>query len=161
MIVIMGVSGSGKTTISLQLAHALGIPFFDADDFHPEENIVKMKNNIALNDTDRQPWLENLAIKIAEWDCEKGAVLACSALKETYRKTLASRVNTITWIYLSGSFDLINARISNRSGHYMKSTLLQSQFDALEIPEYGIHINSALGPKKIVATIISKLYGQG
>ena len=159
MIVIMGVSGSGKTTIGLQLSDALGIPFFDADDFHSEENVTKMKNNIALNDTDRRPWLENLAIKMAEWDSKKSAVLACSALKETYRMTLASRVNSITWVYLSGSFDLINSRITDRSGHFMKSTLLQSQFDALEIPEYGIHINSALDPKEIVATITSKLVG--
>ncbi len=159
MIVIMGVSGSGKTTIGLQLSDALGIPFFDADDFHSEENVTKMKHNIPLNDTDRQPWLESLAIKISEWDSKNGAVLACSALKESYRKTLASRVNSITWIYLSGSFDVINSRINNRSGHYMKSTLLQSQFDTLEIPEYGIHIDSDLDPKEIVATITSKLEG--
>ena len=157
MIVIMGVSGSGKTTIGIQLSEALEIPFFDADDFHSEENVTKMKQNIPLNDTDRQPWLESLAIKISEWDSKNGAVLACSALKESYRKTLASRVNSITWIYLSGSFDVINSRINNRSGHYMKSTLLQSQFDTLEIPEYGIHIDAVLNPKEIVATITSKL----
>lgn len=157
MIVIMGVSGSGKTTIGLQLSDALGIPFFDADDFHSEENVTKMKHNIPLNDTDRKPWLESLAINISKWDSKNGAVLACSALKESYRKTLASRVNSITWIYLSGSFDVINSRINNRSGHYMKSTLLQSQFDTLEVPEYGIHIDAVLGPKEIVATIISKL----
>jgi carbohydrate kinase (thermoresistant glucokinase family) len=157
MIVIMGVSGSGKTTIGLKLSDVLGIPFFDADDFHSEENVTKMKHNIALNDTDRQPWLESLAIKISEWDSKNGAVLACSALKESYRKTLNSRVNSITWIYLSGSFDVINARINNRSGHYMKSTLLQSQFDTLEIPKYGIHIDAGLDPKEIIATLTSKL----
>ena len=157
MIVVMGVSGSGKTTIGLQLSDALGIPFFDADDFHSEENVTKMKHNIPLNDTDRQPWLESLAIKISEWDSKNGAVLACSALKESYRKTLASEVNSITWIYLSGSFDVINARINNRSGHYMKSTLLQSQFDTLEIPKYGIHIDAGLDPKEIIATVTSKL----
>ncbi|MFT4849304.1 MAG: gluconokinase [Sediminicola sp.] len=161
MIVIMGVSGSGKTTIGLQLSDALGIPFFDADDFHSEENVSKMKHNIALNDRDRRPWLESLAIKISEWDSKNGAVLACSALKESYRKTLATRVNSITWIYLSGSFEVINSRINNRSGHYMKSTLLQSQFDTLEIPDYGIHIDAGLDPKEIVATITSKLEGHG
>jgi carbohydrate kinase (thermoresistant glucokinase family) len=159
MIVIMGVSGSGKTTIGLQLSNTLGIPFYDADDFHSEENVTKMKQNIPLNDTDRQPWLESLAVNISEWDSKNGAILACSALKESYRKTLASRVNSITWIYLSGSFDIINSRINNRSGHYMKSTLLQSQFDTLEIPEYGIHIDADLDPKEIVATITSKLEG--
>ena len=153
----MGVSGSGKTTIGLRLSEALGIPFFDADDFHSEENVTKMKHNIPLNDTDRQPWLESLAIKISEWDSENGAVLACSALKETYRKTLATKVRSITWIYLSGSFEVINSRINNRSGHYMKSTLLQSQFDTLEIPEYGIRVDAGLDPKEIVATITSKL----
>jgi gluconokinase len=159
MIVIMGVSGSGKTTIGLQLSDALRIPFFDADDFHSEENVTKMKHNVALNDTDRQPWLESLAIKISEWDSKNGAVLACSALKESYRKTLAARVNSITWIYLSGSFDVINSRINNRSGHYMKSTLLQSQFDTLEVPGYGIHIDAVLDPTEIVATITLKLEG--
>jgi carbohydrate kinase (thermoresistant glucokinase family) len=79
MIVIMGVSGSGKTTIGLQLSDALGIPFFDADDFHSEENVTKMKQNIALNDTDRKPWLESLAVRISEWDSKNGAILACSA----------------------------------------------------------------------------------
>jgi len=159
MVVIMGVSGSGKTTIGLQLSDVLGIPFFDADDFHSEENVTKMKQNIPLNDADRQPWLESLAINISEWDSKTGAILACSALKESYRKTLASEVNSITWIYLYGSFDVINARINNRSGHYMKSTLLQSQFDTLEIPEYGIHIDAGLDPKEIVATLTSKLEG--
>lgn len=157
MIVIMGVSGSGKTTIGLQLSEVLKIPFFDADDFHSEENVAKMKQSIPLNDRDRKPWLENLAIKIAEWDSENGAILACSALKESYRKTLASRVNSITWIYLSGSFEVINSRLNNRSGHYMKSTLLQSQFDSLEIPKYGIHVDARLDPKKIVTAITSKL----
>ncbi|MFT4670204.1 MAG: gluconokinase [Flavobacteriaceae bacterium] len=157
MIVIMGVSGSGKTTIGLQLSDALGIPFFDADDFHSEENVTKMKQNIALNDTDRKPWLESLAVRISEWDSKNGAILACSALKESYRETLASRVNSITWVYLSGSFDVINSRINNRSEHYMKSILLQSQFDTLEIPAYGIHIDAVIEPKEIVATITSKL----
>lgn len=157
MIVIMGVSGSGKTTIGVRLSKVLGIPFYDADDFHSEENVTKMKHNIPLNDNDRKPWLESLAVKIAEWDAENGAILACSALKESYRKTLASRVKSVTWVYLSGSFDVINSRVNNRSGHYMKSALLQSQFDTLEIPDYGIHINSELDPKKLVATIISKL----
>jgi gluconokinase len=159
MIVIMGVSGSGKTTIGLQLSEALKIPFFDADDFHSGENVTKMKHNIPLNDTERKPWLEILAIKIAEWDSENGAILACSALKESYRKILASRLNSITWIYLSGSFEVINSRINNRSGHYMKATLLQSQFDTLEIPEYGIHIDVALDLKEIISIITSKLEG--
>lgn len=154
----MGVSGSGKTTIGLKLSKALGIPFYDADDFHSKENVTKMKQNIALNDTDRKPWLKELAIKISEWDATSGAILACSALKESYRETLASQVHSIRWIYLSGSFEQIQSRINMRSGHYMKSTLLASQFDTLEIPKYGMHINSDLDPKQIIKTIIAKLH---
>ncbi len=125
MIVIMGVSGSGKTTIGLQLSDALGIPFFDADDFHSEENVTKMKHNIPLNDTDRQPWLESLAIKISEWDSKNGAVLACSALKESYRSILTEGLgDRAVFIHLDGSFELIEARMKARN-HFMPPALLR------------------------------------
>jgi len=110
----MGVSGCGKTTIGEQLALEQGLPFFDADDFHPKANIEKMKNNLALSDSDRWPWLHMLAEKIVEWERNEGAVLACSALKESYRAILASKQSNILWVFLSGTFELISARLQNK-----------------------------------------------
>ena len=157
IIVIMGVSGCGKTTIGKQLSQKIDIPFYDADDFHPIENIEKMKKGIPLNSSDRFPWLNLLASKIKEWNNIDGAILACSALKENYRKILALNNNTIIWIYLSGSKDLIRTRLEYRGGHFMKSDLLDSQFNDLEIPEYGIHIDISKSSDKIITEIISKL----
>lgn len=157
----MGVSGCGKTTIGQELAKQLGLPFFDADDFHPQSNIDKMKQGIPLTDDDRLPWLSLLADQIKTWDEHGGAVLACSALKESYRKLLESKSKPVTWIYLKGTFEVIQSRLEQRNMHYMKSGLLQSQFDALEEPNYGIHINIENQPEQIVSTLISKLQTHG
>ena len=137
----MGVSGSGKTTTGQLLASKLELPFFDADDFHPEENIKKMANNEPLNDSDRMPWLTILAESIKEWGSTTGAVLACSALKESYRQLLSEHTKHIDWVYLSGSYETIKSRMEKRAGHYMKASLLQSQFEALEAPDYAINID--------------------
>jgi 6-phosphogluconate dehydrogenase/gluconokinase len=161
MIVIMGVSGCGKTTIGIQLAKQLDLPYFDADDFHSASNIEKMKHGIPLNDEDRMPWLTLLANNIQTWDVQGGAVLSCSALKESYRKLLASKSKQVNWVYLKGSFELIQSRLEHREGHYMKSGLLQSQFDALEEPNYGIHISIENTPELIISKIISKLKTHG
>ena len=157
VIIIMGVSGCGKTTVGNGLSQQLNIPFYDADNFHSLSNIEKMKNNIALTDTNRKPWLESLAIQIKQWSIGSGAILACSALKENYRKTLSSHFNNIEWIYLTGSFETILSRMQKRKGHYMKSKLLQSQFDVLEIPSYGLHISIEIDKEIIIAKIIEKL----
>jgi 6-phosphogluconate dehydrogenase/gluconokinase len=161
MIVIMGVSGCGKTTIGKQLAKQLDLPYFDADDFHSASNIEKMKHGIPLNDEDRMPWLTLLANNIQTWDVQGGAVLSCSALKESYRKLLASKSKQVNWVYLKGSFELIQSRLEHREGHYMKSGLLQSQFDTLEEPNYGIHISIENTPELIISKIISKLKAHG
>ena len=153
----MGVSGCGKTTIGQGLAKQLGLPYFDADDFHSPSNIEKMKQAIPLNDNDRMPWLIHLSNKIEEWDGQGGAVLSCSALKEFYRQLLASKSNNVTWVYLKGTFELILSRLNQREGHYMKSTLLTSQFETLEEPDYGIHMNINDTPEHIISGIISKL----
>lgn len=157
IIIVMGVSGCGKTTISRQLSQKTGIPYYDADDFHPKSNIDKMTGGSALNDDDRLPWLELLADYILDWSSKKGGVLACSALKEKYRAILSSKYKHIIWVYLSGSKELIKQRIEARSGHYMNSDLLNSQFHDLEVPNYGIHIDVSETPEKIINTIVSKL----
>jgi carbohydrate kinase (thermoresistant glucokinase family) len=154
--IIMGVSGCGKTTIGKQLAAKLKLPFYDADDFHPKANVAKMKNNISLNDDDRKPWLETLAIEIEKWSKNSGAVLACSALKEMYRNILSSHSKNVDWIFLSGSFETILERIQQRKGHYMKSDLLQSQFDTLEIPSYGLHIDIENDVESLINELILK-----
>lgn len=158
MIVIMGVSGCGKTTVGRALANILNCNFFDADDFHPKANINKMSKGIALNDQDRKPWLTILADNIKVWTKNGQAVLACSALKESYRKQLLSKNGTvIVWVYLYGSFKLIEKRINTRENHYMKPELLMSQFNTLEIPDYGIHVSIDQKPKEIVKTILKAL----
>ena len=157
VIVIMGVSGSGKTTIGKKLSEKTGFPFYDADDFHPQENIEKMKNGIPLNTEDRLPWLHILANKIEGWSKKNGGIIACSALKENYREILSSKFKSISWVYLSGSKNLIQTRMEQRQGHFMKTHLLDSQFDDLEIPNYGIPIDINQTPTYLVEEIISKL----
>ncbi len=157
VIVVMGVSGCGKTTISKRLSEYFQLPYYDADDFHPKSNIEKMTNKLALNDADRWPWLQILSENISLWAAKGGAVLACSALKESYRKLLSSEYTTIVWVHLSGSKSLIKKRIEKRNGHFMSSSLLDAQFEDLEIPNYGIHVDTSKSPDDIIKTIISKL----
>lgn len=155
VIIIMGVSGCGKTTIGIELTKNTGLPFYDGDDFHPKTNIQKMSKGIPLNDADRRPWLQMLAENALKWEAEGGAIIACSALKESYRLILQSKTK-VHWIYLTASYEHIYERMKNRT-HFMKSAMLQSQFDTLEVPDYGIHIDATLSPGKIVSKIISIL----
>lgn len=158
IFIVMGVSGSGKSTIGALLAKALDLPFYDADDYHPMANVEKMENAIPLTDDDRQDWLLELADAIVTWEQSGGAVLACSALKEQYRITLQSIPRSqITWIFLEGSRDLLMERISARTGHYMPPALLDSQLKILEKPAYGIHLNVADTPEEIVRKIITRI----
>ena len=154
----MGVSGSGKTTVGSTLASALKIPFHDADNFHPQSNIVKMKQGIPLQDIDRESWLKTLTNNLAQWEADKGAVLACSALKETYRTVLQSGVNNdVTWIYLYGRSELIKERTAGRRGHYFKTELVDSQIADLEPPKYGWHFDISSPADHIVKSILNKL----
>jgi 6-phosphogluconate dehydrogenase len=157
VIIIMGVSGSGKTTIGQQLSARLRVPFSDADDFHPAANVEKMSAGIPLDDDDRTPWLQILAENLKKWEIDSGAILACSALKEKYRAQLIQNCPQIQWVYLDGSFDLIYSRMKDRAGHYMPAALLTSQFDALEIPSYGMHVDISGHPDSIINTIMSQL----
>ena len=154
----MGVSGSGKTTVGKALASALGIPFYDADDFHPQDNIMKMEQGIPLQDLDRESWLETLSKNLTQWEAATGAVLACSALKEMYRTVLSSGVNNdMTWVYLYGRSELIKKRMAGRKEHYFKPELLDSQLADLEPPQYGWHFNISSSADYIVKSILDKL----
>jgi len=152
--IIMGVSGSGKTTIGRLLAQKLGLPFFDGDDFHSSANISKMEKGIPLTDEDREEWLQVLADEIEQWQAKGGAVLACSALKEKYRAVLQSRENEIEWIFLKGSEQLIKQRIASRKHHFMNAGLLHSQFETLEEPDYAIKVSIEEEPDQIIEKIL-------
>ena len=157
-IIVMGVAGSGKTTVGEQLAQHLGWNFYDADAFHPAENIAKMANGTPLSDTDRAPWLAALnALITASLNENRPAVLACSALKESYRQQLLARKEGIQFVYLKGSYDLIWSRISRRKNHYMKPQMLQSQFKALEEPADALTFDVSLPVAEIVEGIIKQL----
>lgn len=133
--VIMGVSGSGKTTVGLALAQKLGSPFYDGDDFHPPQNIAKMAAGIPLDDEDRFVWLARLHELIANHLARgETAVVACSALKKKYRDQLRQGNDGLQIVHLEGSFDLIQKRMEARRSHYMKADMLQSQFETLEPP---------------------------
>jgi gluconokinase len=157
VIFIMGVSGSGKTTIGKLVAEATGLPFFDGDDFHTKQNTQKMKAGKVLTDEDRQPWLQNLQQLAIEQSGLKGAVIACSALKVNYRILLTNGVPHPLWIFLQGSYELIYQRMEQRSGHFMPAQLLRSQFDNLEIPENSFTVSVENKPEKITVQIMQYL----
>lgn len=163
-LVVIGVSGSGKTTVAKLVAERLDYRFFDADDFHPPENIAKMKAGIALDDEDRKPWLARLADLLAV-SSRKGepVVLACSALKRAYRERLASACEALLFVYLAGDPDVLFKRLSERKGHYMPASLLASQLEALEVPgrdENAIELDIAQTPEALVGKIGARL-GRG
>lgn len=136
IIVLMGVSGSGKTTVGQALARRLDYPFYDGDDFHPPQNVAKMAAGQPLDDDDRAPWLARLHDLMAEHAAEdEPIVVACSALKKKYRRRLREDVPNVVFVYLRGSADVIRARLQSRDDHYMQPDMLDSQFEALEAPE--------------------------
>ena len=158
IVIIMGVSGSGKTTVGQTLAQTLGWHFCDADELHSPAAKDKMNRGIPLNDADRKPWLQALQSTIENWLITgKNTVLACSALKSSYRQILHSDHPQVKLIYLKGSFELILERLKHRQNHFMKENLLQSQFDTLEEPSKSeaIYIDAGQSPQVIVQTIIS------
>jgi gluconokinase len=157
VVLLMGVSGSGKTTVGLKLAEDLGWSFRDADDFHPPENVAKMSTGTPLSDADRAPWLDAIR-RYIDTTLARGenAIVTCSALKETYRAAAISDRNRVKLVHLAGDFDLILERM-NRREHFMKPEMLESQFEALEPPTQAITVNIAKTPEEIVAEIRRQL----
>jgi carbohydrate kinase (thermoresistant glucokinase family) len=154
----MGVTACGKSTVGKLLAKRLLLPFIEADDFHSEENISKMSHGIPLTDEDRYPWLRSLSHELQQHEKKNGAVMACSALKERYRKILQQGLQEkIIWIYLEGNEALLRQRIATRKQHFMPPELLQSQLATLEKPAYAYTISIEKDPEAIVNEIIRLL----
>ena len=156
--IVMGVSGSGKTSVGKSLAEHLGWDFYDADDFHPPANVEKMSNGMPLDDSDRIPWLASLhdLISASLIDNQHG-VLACSALKERYRQRLLQRNTGVQIVFLKGSYELIWSRMTRRKNHYMKADMLKSQFDALEEPADALTADISLPVEEIVQAILRQM----
>jgi gluconokinase len=155
--IVMGVSGSGKTSVGKALAKHLGWDFYDADDFHPPENVAKMASGTPLNDSDRAPWLASLHDMISSnLTRNRPGVLACSALKEHYREQLMDGIESVQVVYLKGSYELIWSRMKARTDHYMKPHMLKSQFETLEEPKNALTIDISMSVDDIVKKIISR-----
>ena len=157
VIYIMGVAGSGKTTIGRLLSAKISIPFFDADDFHSSANTKKMQAGLPLTDQDRQPWIERLNELGIEQSKLNGAIIGCSALKEKYREQLEAGITQCSWIFLQGDYNLIYERMKKRSHHFMPAQLLQSQLESLEIPAAAFTIDIRNEPAEIVNSILQYL----
>ena len=157
IVIVMGTTASGKTTIGSLLAKRLGWEFVDADDFHPPANVEKMKHGIPLTDADREPWLNALHDKIAQWSAAgRNVVLACSALKQSYRDKLRAS-SDVKFVYLKGSYELFSQRVLTRKGHFAKQDLIASQFATLEEPTDAITVDAAPSPEQIVAEVRRQL----
>ena len=153
IVIVMGVSGCGTSTVGTLLAQRLGVEFLDGDEFHPPENVAKMAAGVPLSDDDRQPWLECLNAELRK---TSGVVLACSALKESYRKALARGVDC-RFVHLRGSIELIRSRMTQRKHRYMPASLLESQFAALEPPEDALVVDIGQPPEACVDAIHAAL----
>ncbi len=161
VIVIMGVCGTGKTTVGQAVADALGFSYAEGDSYHPVANVEKMRAGFPLNDEDRAPWLAAMATEIDAWlAADRGAVLACSALKRRYREQLIGTRSGVRLVYLHGDPALIRERMLARTDHYMPASLLDSQLDTLEPPqqdEHPIALDIAISPASLSAQITSAL----
>jgi gluconokinase len=161
VLVLMGVSGSGKTTVGKLLAERLGAAFADADDFHSAANKAKMHAGTPLDDADRKPWLAAIAAQLDHWRAEgRRGIVTCSALKRAYRATLVAGRPDVQLVYLKGDQDLITHRLAGRHGHFMPASLLDSQFATLEEPapnEGALIVDIDKTPEAIVAEIMKAI----
>lgn len=154
ILILMGAAGSGKTTLGKLLSAELGWPFYDGDDYHPQGNIAKMAQGLALNDQDRMPWLRALHDLIAGILAGRGqGIVACSALKGAYRDVLQGNLGGIVFVYLKGSYALLEARLKARKGHYFKTDLLTTQLEILEEPEQALTVDASLELPVLAAAI--------
>ena len=160
VVIVIGVSGSGKSTVGLALADLLDVPFLDGDELHPEANIAKMSAGRPLDDEDRLPWLAALAARVGAMAAAEGGVIACSALKRKYRALIDRRGEGVEFVYLHGSRELIASRLATRHGHFMPTSLLDSQFETLEEPtadEPFIRVEIAGTPEAIADAVLAAL----
>ena len=156
--VVMGVAGCGKTTVARMLSEALGVGCYEADDYHTPANVEKMRNAAPLTTEDRLPWLGRLAEEIGRWANCGGAVLACSALRKSYRDILRSGAEgKVVFIYLKGSKDLIVERMKERAGHFFPLELLDSQFEALQEPQSAITVDLDSTPEPICENVVRQI----
>lgn len=161
LVVVMGVSGSGKTTIGERITDRLGLPYAEADTFHSRENIAKMSSGIPLDDDDRRPWLDAIGEWLTEHD-RSGGVVTCSALKRRYRDRLAGVAPRVFFLHLNGSYELIAHRLADRKGHFMPARLLRSQFadlEPLEAGERGATVPIDGTPDDVTARALAALPG--
>ena len=154
LLILMGVAGSGKTTIGKLLSEAIGWKFFDGDDFHPKENIERMRRGVALTDKDREIWLDRLHNLVREINHKgESGILAFSALRKAYRVRVAKGIDGLQFVYLNGDPALLKQRVKDRKGHYFGADLLESQFETLEEPEGIIMVDVAGEPEEVVARV--------
>lgn len=157
IVVVMGVTGSGKTTVGRLLATELGWEFADADAFHSPSNIAKMSQGVALTDEDRWPWLDAMRAAIAQWKADrKDVILGCSALKRAYRETLGIG-GDVRLVYLKGNYEVVAARLQGRSGHFATQAILADQFSTLEEPSDAIEVDVQASPDEIVRRVRTTL----
>jgi carbohydrate kinase (thermoresistant glucokinase family) len=160
LVVVMGVAGVGKTAVGKRVAQALGLPFHDADDFHPEANRRKMAAGEPLTEADRQPWLEDLARRMTEWEADGGAVVACSALRRRHRDLLAAASpGAVRFVFLDAPVEVVRERLARRRGHYMPASLLDSQLATLERPdsEEAVRVEADGAPEETARVVLAAL----
>ncbi len=160
LVVVMGVSGSGKSTIGRGIAERLNLPFYEGDDYHPDKNIEKMSKGIPLNDFDRRPWLKRINSLLQDSEHKYGAVFTCSALKQSYRDLLGTSVEKINWIFLHGSERTLRKRMLNRNDHFMGANMLESQLSILEEPSNAIKVDILKDPNAIINNILRQLLNE-
>jgi carbohydrate kinase (thermoresistant glucokinase family) len=158
VFIVMGVSGSGKTTIGKMVADRIALPFHDADDFHSQEALLKMRQGIPLSDDERVPWLFDLALHVAQWNRHGGAVLACSALKEKYRGILTwNGKESVSFIYLKGPREIILARMKESKGRFFPPEMLDSQLEALEEPLDAVIVAIGDNSEAVCSFIVNEI----
>jgi gluconokinase len=160
LVVVMGIAGVGKTAVGKRVATALGLPFHDGDDFHRDANRRKMAAGLPLTEADRQPWLEDLARRMTEWEAGGGAVVACSALRRRHRDLLAAASpGAIRFVFLDAPVEVVRARLAARRGHYMPASLLDSQLATLERPEPGeaLRVDAGGDPDETARAVVAAL----